>query len=183
MNMDLLAAFDFASIISLVTENIKPLLIGGGIVAAPVNAPGTPYTSLIQLLLTKIGIVKPTTPVVPHSPSSPIANLLPMLISFIQKLAVKPPIATVVTPPDPTTISSNPNELIAWLMNLINAPETTLKPTPHIDNPNISPVEVRWEHFTGCFQAMVDLYPDFDISAVSANGNTEVKKVARVVKP
>lgn len=176
----LLAAFDFANIISMVTQNILPLLIGGGIVAAPVNAPGTPYTSLIQALLTKLGIVKPTTPSpAPNAPANPLTTLLPMLIPFIQKLAVKPPVATVVAPPDPTTIPTNPNEMIAWLMNLLNAPETTVTTKPHIDNPTISPVEVRWEHFTGCFQAMVDLYPEFDISAVSSNGNTVVSKTER----
>ena len=186
MNMDLLAAFDFANLVSMVQENILPIILGT-IPVVPVNKPGTPYQPLIKAIVSLITgrktVEVPATTVTPATPTpSLLSNLLPLLLPLIQQLAVKPPVATIVTPPDPTMLPSDPNSLIAWIKTLLNSPEqpTVTQPvTPHIENPNVSPVEVRWEHFTGCFQAMVDLYPDFDISAVSNNGNTEVKKVKR----
>src|SRR3990167_2168729 len=196
--LELLAAFDFSNLWTFIYDHIGEIILGSQLI--PVDKSGMPYQPLIKALyLWAAGrktVDVPTSPGSPMAPGTPattttdspswLTTLLPMLIPFIQQLAGKPPVATVVTPPDPATLPTDPNSMVVWLMKLLNAPEQPTVTTPikpHIENPTVSPVEVRWEHFTGCFQAMVDLYPDFDISAVSSNGNTEVKKVARVVKP
>lgn len=168
----LLAAFDLSSIIAMVTQNIIPLLVGGGIVAAPVNAPGTPYTSLIQMLLTKLGIVKPTTPVVPGTPSSPLLSLIPLLGPVLAQLAEKKPVATPIVPIDPAVIAKDPNQLMTWLLSLLNAPEKIDTPIePQTKDGDIA-------HLLGCANAVAAKNPDSDVTiTIDANGvNAKVAK-------
>jgi len=173
----LLAAFDFASIVSLVTENILPLLIGGGIVAAPVNTPGTPYTSLIQMLLTKIGIVKPSTPAVPGNPTttSPLLSLIPLLGPILAQLADKKPVATPVAPIDPAVIEKDPTQLMTWLLSLLNAPEKI----DTIIEPQTKDGDVAT--LLGYATAVAAKNPDSDVTiTIDANG-VNAKVVKRVV--
>src|SRR3990167_4235195 len=165
----------------MLQENILPIIMGSQLIA--VNKPGTPYQPLVKMLLSLITgrktvevPVAPGTPGTPLTPSVP-SSILTMLIPFIQQLSNKPPVATVVPPPAPSTIPTDPNLLIEWLMKLINSPEVpVVQPSPNNDkpvpsDPHVLPKDARWEHFIGCFHAMVELYPNVDISAVSKNGN------------
>lgn len=170
----ILAAFDFANIISMVTQNILPLILGGGLVAFPVNAPKTPYTPLIQALLTKIGLIKPTTPSVPTT-TSPLLSLIPLLGPILAQLADKKPIATPVAPPDPTRVIEDPNQLMTWLLSLLNAPEK-------IDVPIESQTkDGDIAHLLGCANAVAAKNPDSDVTiTIDANG-VNAKVVKRVV--
>lgn len=170
----LLAAFDWSSIISI-GKDLLPFLIGGGIVAAPVNAPGTPYTSLIQALLTKLGIVKPTTPAVPSTPNNPLLSLIPLLGPILAQLADKKPVATPIAPIDPDVIAKDPTQLMTWLLSLLNAPEKI----DTIIEPQTKDGDIA--HLLGCANAVAVKNPDSDVTiTIDANG-VNAKVVKRVV--
>jgi hypothetical protein len=168
----ILAAFDLQSIISLVTTNIVPLLIGGGIPAIPINKPGTPYKPLLSLLFSLIG-GKPTT----TEPANPILAMFPMLAPLLQQLADKKPVEKVVPAPDPAVITKDPSQLLSWLLSTLNAPE---KPDDHSIISKTNEGDIA--HLLGCANAVAAKNPDSDVT-IKIDANGVDAKVVKRAKP